>query len=297
MQHVLDQLHRGRVVVLDGALGDGVASAVLNDTKRLLSAGLLLADSPLAVADEAVRATGGAAALALRQMLGTVYEGAPGLWDSFRLIAWLDAQALHSWNAAASSEQHRRRYLGLATAVSRLRALLSSIGAAELSTGKPLSPAWPADGLGDDPDGSLLSVNGFNGTRYALHTDAASRTSRKLTCVYYPHFDPPWQAGDGGELAVPAEGAAGQHEVRLSPRADRLLLFNSEVPHQVLPSRIARISLTLWGVGRGARLRPAPRRLDTSHQCTSDLCRRAARAAAPSTTQAATLVGSTPPTT
>ena len=275
MEHVLEQLHRGRVIVLDGALGDGVASAVLNDTKRLLAAGMLMADSPLAVADEAVRATGGAAgATALREMLGTVYESAPGLWDSYRLIAWLDATALDRWNAAASA--HRRRYLGLATALTRLRALLSRIGAAEISTGRPLSPAWPADGLGDDPDGSLLSVNGFNGTRYALHTDAASRTSRKLTCVYYPHFDPPWQLGDGGELAVPAEGGAGDPEVRLAPRSDRLLLFNSEVPHQVLPSRIARISLTLWGVGRNARLRPAPRRLDTSHQCTSDLCRRAA---------------------
>ena len=70
------------------------------------------------------------------------------------------------------------------------------------------------------------------------------------------------------------EGSAGSraHE----PRADRLVIFDSDWPHEVVPSRTARLSLTMWGFGNGERLRPPPtRREHDTYACTSDFCRRA----------------------
>ena len=122
--------------------------------------------------------------------------------------------------------------------------------------------------------GALLSLSGFNGTRYALHTDAGARATRKLTAIYYPPFEPAWSFGAGGELRVMlADG----RNATLPPLPDRLVLFHSELPHEVLPSRTPRISLTAWGLGRGARRRPAPVELDMSLQCTSDMCQQAQR--------------------
>ena len=43
----------------------------------------------------------------------------------------------------------------------------------------------------------------------------------------------------------------------------------------MLPSRGARLSLTVWGHGLGARLQPPGRTLDLSHKCSSRLCQRA----------------------
>ena len=86
-----------------------------------------------------------------------------------------------------------------------LRTLLHEIGKAEARLSTPLSASWPASGLAHDPQGALLSVSGFNGTRYALHTDSGARASRKLTAIYYPCFEPEWSPGDGGELLVLVE--------------------------------------------------------------------------------------------
>ena len=115
---------------------------------------------------------------------------------------------------------------------------------------QPLSPDWPHTGMAADPAGCLLSVVGFNGTRYALHTDANARQGRrrKLTAVYYPAFEPAWAPGDGGELRLLLANGS---ELRAAPRADRAVLFRPELRHEALPCRGPRITLTVWGHGRG----------------------------------------------
>ena len=175
----------------------------------------------------------------------------PSLWDSLRLTTLLGADAEHP---------------ALAHAIRSLAAAITALSAAELESGTSMSAAWPARGLADMPI-ALLAVTGFNGTRYALHCDSQSEASRKVTLTYYP--------GSGGGALRVLEGDRRQPR-RIEPRADRLVIFDSDWPHEVVPSRTARLSLTMWGFGNGERLRPPPtRREHDTYACTSDFCRRA----------------------
>ena len=265
MQALLHRIASGEPVVLDNALGAGLAAGVLQGTKRLVAAGVLCSDTVYAAAGVQLLAemsspsTEGSASGRGDLLMRTLYSAMPGLWDSFRLVAWLQP----------GSAQRHRGTEAIDAAIVALRTLLREIGDAEARLSIPLGASWPASGLAHDPQGALLSVSGFNGTRYALHTDSGARATRKLTLIYYPRFEPPWRPGDGGELRVLlADGS----QRLLAPRADRLVLFESGLQHEVLPSRVARISLTVWGLGRGARQRPPPSALDLSHRCTSDMC-------------------------
>ena len=94
----LDRLRSGHAIVLDDALGAASASAVLYDTKRLLAAGLMVADTPLSIAQD-VHGKAEDGATALGNMLRAMYAHVPSLWDSFRFISWFDAPALVQWNA------------------------------------------------------------------------------------------------------------------------------------------------------------------------------------------------------
>lgn len=276
MQTVLQRLGRGQVVVLDDALGAAAASGVLKDTKRLVASGLLRSDAVYAeagaqmLAELTARGSGERAAGRGASLMRTIYSAIPGLWDSYRLIAWLHAES--GVAAPPGAAVRSRGTAALDSAILSLRAMLDAIGDAERQHSLPMSPAWPAEGLQADPQGALLSVSGFNNTRYALHTDSGARATRKLTAIYYPQFEPSWSPGSGGELRVVlADGS----NTTLSPLADRLILFHSELLHEVLPAQSPRISLTAWGLGRGTRRRVAPTTLDMSLQCTSDMCRQA----------------------
>lgn len=238
MNIAIPTLGRGEVLVIDSALGARAAGAVLDDVKRKLVAGALVGDNVSAV------------------LAPAIYSALPGLWDSYRLISWLHPDA---------------RFPALAHAMRALGRLCDSLGLAETRLQQPLSPAWSPSGFDADPQGFLLALNGFNGTRYAQHTDVAGRPRRKLSVIYYPRVDPPWAPGDGGELVV-LEGSG--RERRVEPRADRVVLFHSELTHEVLPCRIARVSLTKWALGNGERRAPPPKRLDLAQLCTSDMCQR-----------------------
>lgn len=271
MDLVLRRLGSGEAVVVDSALGAGLAAGVLQDTKRLVAKGWLRSDTVYAAAGAQMLAElsspGGRSASHGTSLMRTLYAAMPTLWDSFRLIAWLQPAPSRGSTARSTTTA------AIDAAHLALRTLLHEIGKAEARLSTPLSASWPASGLAHDPQGALLSVSGFNGTRYALHTDAGARASRKLTAIYYPCFEPEWSPGDGGELRVMlANGSRSQHVV---PRADRLVLFESGLQHEVLPSRVSRISLTVWGLGIGARQLPPPFSLDLVHRCTSDMCQAA----------------------
>ena len=250
LRHVLAALHRGEVIVVDHALGARTAALLLADAKRPMAVGGFEAET--------------AADPRLGPAMRALVERTPTLLDSFRYVAWHRSPPFAAYPATAA-------------AMTALRALVTSLGDAEVRLSQPLSPDWSPTGTVRDPAGCLLSLVGFNGTRYALHTDANQRQGRqrKLTALYYPQFEPAWRPGDGGELRVlQANGS----ELRLAPRADRLVLFRPELRHEALQSRVARITMTVWGHGRGERLAAAPAHpVDLTHRCTSTMCQGAVR--------------------
>ena len=255
------RISAGEVVVVDDALGFTTAAGALADVKSLLHLGRLRGDNVSAAIGP------------------VIYRAMPRLWDSYRLIAWMktddvDVEAPY-----------------LAHAARGLDALVSALGIAERILGTPLNPAWPPLGISADPHGSLLAVGGFNGTRYAKHSDAGARKQRKLTAIWYPLSEPRWVEGAGGELVIqrprgaPSRGGAhaadAQREMRVAPRTDRLVLFHSELIHEVLPCAHPRISLTSWAHGVGSRTNAPQKHLDMGPECTSDMCRAASDGAAP----------------
>ena len=67
------------------------------------------------------------------------------------------------------------------------------------------------------------------------------------------------------------------HHRLIAPLADRLVLFHSELAHEVAVTRMPRISLTVWGFGHATRRAPPPSTLDLAPRCTSDHCQKAQR--------------------
>ena len=101
--------------------------------------------------------------------------------------------------------------------------------------------------------------------RYARHADAppddraragGATTTRRVTCVYY--LNERWTPADGGALRIHAGDWTGDGAgfVDVLPKLDRLVLFRSDVDHEVLPCFRPRLALTQWWYGA---LDPAPR--------------------------------------
>jgi SM-20-related protein len=80
---------------------------------------------------------------------------------------------------------------------------------------------------------------------YKKHVDAfRGRSNRRLSTVLY--LNPAWQPGSGGELVLYSEDGREVLET-IAPSFGRMVFFLSEVfPHEVLPTKKARYSLTGW---------------------------------------------------
>ena len=83
------------------------------------------------------------------------------------------------------------------------------------------------------------------GAFYKRHLDAfRGQTNRRLTTVLY--LNPQWEPEDGGQLLIYEKGSKDPIE-SVIPRFGTLVIFLSEVfPHEVLPARKSRFSLTGW---------------------------------------------------
>lgn len=83
------------------------------------------------------------------------------------------------------------------------------------------------------------------GACYKKHLDAfRGDTNRVLSTVLY--LNPGWRADDGGELLLYRHGEDAPFE-RIAPLHGSLAIFLSEeFPHEVLPARRPRYSLTGW---------------------------------------------------
>ncbi|MEJ2307908.1 MAG: 2OG-Fe(II) oxygenase [Gammaproteobacteria bacterium] len=84
------------------------------------------------------------------------------------------------------------------------------------------------------------------GAFYEKHLDQFRHGGRrKLTIILYLNRE--WRSDDGGQLLLYTNGNDDSEPVAVLPRAGTLVCFLSELfPHEVLPSRRERLSLTGW---------------------------------------------------
>lgn len=84
------------------------------------------------------------------------------------------------------------------------------------------------------------------GGRYDRHVDRfEGRARRVLTCILY--LNPDWTADDGGALRLYLEEDGGEKPLDVLPLGGTLVTFLSDrFPHEVLPARRPRVSLSGW---------------------------------------------------
>lgn len=81
------------------------------------------------------------------------------------------------------------------------------------------------------------------GTFYKKHIDQfAAQKTRKVSFVYYLNED--WQEEYGGQLKL--YDTNDQLLENVSPQGNRLICFNSELPHEVVTTNQTRYSITGW---------------------------------------------------
>jgi SM-20-related protein len=84
---------------------------------------------------------------------------------------------------------------------------------------------------------AVYQAGGF----YKRHSDRHQKSSsRRLSLVLY--LNETWQESDGGQLIIYLEGET----VEVAPLAGRLVVFMSELEHEVLPTQMNRYSVTGW---------------------------------------------------
>jgi len=83
------------------------------------------------------------------------------------------------------------------------------------------------------------------GAFYKKHRDAfQGNSNRRLSSVLY--LNPAWQPADGGELVLYAADDRTVLETVLPTFGSMVLFLSEEFPHEVLPTRCSRYSLTGW---------------------------------------------------
>lgn len=81
------------------------------------------------------------------------------------------------------------------------------------------------------------------GNFYKKHVDQFATTlDRRISCVYYLNEN--WQPEHGGELKLYSLDE--KTHTMIEPRANRLVCFNSNLPHEVCTTRHIRYSIAGW---------------------------------------------------
>jgi SM-20-related protein len=84
-----------------------------------------------------------------------------------------------------------------------------------------------------------------DGAFYKKHLDAfKGNSNRRVSSVLY--LNPAWQPGDGGELVIYAADDSAIMETVLPTFGKMVIFLSEEFPHEVLPTRCSRYSLTGW---------------------------------------------------
>lgn len=80
------------------------------------------------------------------------------------------------------------------------------------------------------------------GHYYRRHTDVTLKENRRLFS-FVVYLNPEWQLGDGGQLV----GYSGSDRIfSIVPRAGQMVIFKSEIEHEVLKTNRTRYALTGW---------------------------------------------------
>lgn len=89
------------------------------------------------------------------------------------------------------------------------------------------------------------------GAHYSKHLDRQVHTqARVVSCILYLNQD--WSNEDGGHLRLYTVADDAERYVDLMPRGATLVTFLSgDFPHEVLPARRPRLSITGWMRARG----------------------------------------------
>lgn len=81
------------------------------------------------------------------------------------------------------------------------------------------------------------------GSFYKKHIDQFQSTNdRKISCVYY--LNPSWNPEHGGELSI--YSSSDKFITKIEPIANRLVCFESHLPHEVHPTTYLRQSIAGW---------------------------------------------------
>src|SRR5579885_548923 len=84
------------------------------------------------------------------------------------------------------------------------------------------------------------------GAGYARHVDRFQGSNRRVLSVVL-YLNEAWEPEDGGELCLYGSQEPSEPVARISPAGGTLICFLSEhVPHEVLPTRRTRWSLSGW---------------------------------------------------
>ncbi|KAI8608834.1 GlcNAc-domain-containing protein [Chytriomyces sp. MP71] len=86
-----------------------------------------------------------------------------------------------------------------------------------------------------------------DGSFYREHSDSSPLLpGRIVTAILYLTED--WQQGQGGELRIHATAKASTESdfTDIAPLFNRLLIFKSHIPHEVLPTHCDRYAITMW---------------------------------------------------
>ncbi|MBK0064128.1 MULTISPECIES: 2OG-Fe(II) oxygenase [unclassified Acinetobacter] len=80
------------------------------------------------------------------------------------------------------------------------------------------------------------------GEFYALHRDnPQKKNDRMISAVYYLHSE--WQSDWGGQLRLQDKN---DHWHMIEPEPNRMVIFQSDLLHEVLISKRQRLSITAW---------------------------------------------------
>jgi SM-20-related protein len=115
--------------------------------------------------------------------------------------------------------------------------------------------------LDSQPDVLQLAHYPGQGSYYMTHRDRDSTTpTRSLSLVYYLNERAPeWNLSEhGGGLHLYARGEEERLLAIVAPRHDRLVVFDSDLYHEVRPTHRSRFSLNAWVNSRRTDRAPAP---------------------------------------
>jgi hypothetical protein len=130
----------------------------------------------------------------------------------------------------------------------RLQLLVTSLNRTAAAEGRELVAL---------PDKAMLAHYPI-GARYVRHSDVSPAVShRRLTAILYLNAD--WREEHGGQLVLfGGDGDGGGGETVVAPNLGRLLLFRSNLEHEVRTTHQPRWAITTWIVAARQAEVPAP---------------------------------------